>query len=387
MNSGEQFEEIDAILIVAGSETDSNLYYATRFLAPDPFIFFWLIESGAPGKKVLLMSDLEIDRAKSESSADRVLSYSEYETRAQKRGIEKPGLADVLSEALSEFGAQRLLVPGTFPLEQGDKLREKGYRLRTKREPFFEERAVKSSEEVKAIGETQRATEEAVEAAMEILRRAEIRGDRIYHEGEPLTSEAIKQVINLKLMERGCVAQHTIVACGDDACDPHNQGSGPLKPHQPIIFDVFPRSGRSRYFADMSRTVVKGRASERQKALYRAVLDGQEIGFEKIRDGASGREIHLAICGMFEERGFKTGLINGRMQGFFHGTGHGLGLDIHEPPRIAKSDWILKKGEVVTVEPGLYYPGVGAVRVEDMVRVEEKACVNLTRFSKVLEID
>jgi Xaa-Pro aminopeptidase len=379
-------KKIDAILIIAASEVDSNLYYAARFLAPDPFIFFWERMNGEAGEKFLLMSDLEIDRAKSESSVDRVLSYSLYEERAQKKGIERPSLVDVLDQALSERGLRALLVPGTFPLEYADRLREKGYLLQTKPEPFFEERAVKSPRELEHIRETQRHTEEAVHAAMDILRRSEIRGELIYFEGKTLTSEAIKQVINLRLMEKDCVAQHTIVSCGDDACDPHNQGSGPLKAHLPIIFDVFPRSSRTRYFADMSRTVVKGRASDSQKELYRTVLDGQEIAFRGIRDGASGREIHGAISRLFEERGFKTGMMNGRMQGFFHGTGHGLGLDIHEPPRISKVDWTLKKGEIVTVEPGLYYPGVGAVRIEDMVLVGEKDCTNLTSFPKELEL-
>lgn len=379
-------KDFDAVLMVACSETDANVYYATNFLAPDPFIFFWTQSNGEPGKKYLLMSDLEIDRAKGESDVDCVLSYSEYEGRAKKKGVQTPGLVDVLAVVLAEHGLENLLVPNTFPLAYGDRLREKGYRLRTKPEPFFENRSIKTAQELGYIRETQRFTEEAVEAAMEILCQAEIRGDLVYHDGQPLTSEAIKQVINLKLMEKGCVAQHTIVASGDDACDPHNQGSGPLKAHQAIIFDVFPRSTHTRYFADMSRTVVKGTASTQQKALYQAVLDGQEIAFQGIKDGASGRDIHMAINGMFEERGFKTGLEKGRMQGFFHGTGHGLGLDIHEPPRISKTDWTLQTGEVVTVEPGLYYPGVGAVRIEDMVLVEKNGCTNLTNFPKVLEL-
>jgi len=379
-------EQTDAILIIATSETDSNLYYATHFLAPDPFIFFATPKGGSLRERVLLMSDLEIDRARKESCADQVLSYSESEEQVKRRGVLKPGLVDVLDEVLYARGLRRLLVPATFPLEYGDRLRDLGYLLLTKSEPFFEERAVKTPQEVEAIQETQRHTEEAVEAAFEMLRQSEVRGDGIYFRGKPLSSENLKQVINVKLMERGCVAQHTIVACGDDACDPHNQGSGPLKADQPIIFDVFPRSMHSRYFADMSRTVVKGRASQAQKALYQAVSDGQEIAFGQIKDGASGREIHQQICRLFEQRGFSTGVMNGRMQGFFHGTGHGLGLDIHEPPRISKVDWILKKGEVVTVEPGLYYPGSGAVRIEDMVLVGESGCTNLTRFPKILEL-
>jgi Xaa-Pro aminopeptidase len=187
-------------------------------------------------------------------------------------------------------------------------------------------------------------------------------------------------------MERECVAQHTIVACGIQACDPHNQGSGPLYADQPIVFDVFPQSSRTRYFADMSRTVVKGRASDGMKRLYDAVREGQQWGVEQVRAGMDGKAIHEGICERFAARGFETGMRDGRMQGFFHGTGHGVGLDIHEAPRVGKVNHLLQAGEVVTIEPGLYYPAIGAARIEDMVLVTADGGVNLTRFPKDLEL-
>jgi Xaa-Pro aminopeptidase len=201
-----------------------------------------------------------------------------------------------------------------------------------------------------------------------------------------LTSERIKTLINGKLMERDCVAQHTIVAGGEQACDPHNEGSGPLPAHRSIIFDVFPRSASSRYFADMSRTVVRGTPSAELKRLYQTVLDAQEEAIAQIKDGADGMKIHRGICERFEKAGYKTGLVNGRMQGYFHGTGHGVGLDIHEAPRISRTGSLLLEGHVVTVEPGLYYPGLGAVRIEDMVLVTGDGCRNLTNFSKAFEL-
>jgi Xaa-Pro aminopeptidase len=241
---------------------------------------------------------------------------------------------------------------------------------------------------VEAIAAAQRAVEEAVAAAMQTLRDADVReGDgTLYVNGEVLTSERIKQIINVKLMERDCVAQHTIVACGLDACDPHNEGSGPLVANQPIIFDVFPRSSRSRYFADMSRTVVKGRASDGMKRLYDTVREAQEWGAAEVKAGVNGRAIHEGISERFRRKGYETGLKDGRMQGFFHGTGHGVGIDIHEAPRVSRVDHVLQAGEVVTIEPGLYYPAIGAARIEDMVLVTADGGVNLTHFPKELEL-
>lgn len=370
------------VLMIACSETDSNIYYASGFLAPDAFIYL-----EADGRSFLLMSDLEVDRARAQSKVDQVLSYSDYEERARKAGSERPDLIEVVHVLLQEQKVSELTVPATFPLEYGDALRSRGYTLSIKKEPFFERRALKTEEEVAAIRKTQVAVEEAVEEVFWLLRKAEIKEGKLYLNGSVLTSESVRRQLHLSLMEKGCVAQHTIIACGVDACDPHNEGSGPLRANEPIIFDVFPRSSESRYYADMSRTVVKGRASDGLKRLYDTVLEGQELGIRRVKSGVHGKAIHDEITQLFEERGYRTGKVGGRMQGFFHGTGHGVGLDIHEPPRISKSDWVLQKGEVVTVEPGLYYPEIGAVRIEDMVLVEEGGCRNLTTYPKVLEID
>jgi Xaa-Pro aminopeptidase len=371
-----------ATLFIAASETDSNLYYATRFIAPDPFIYLEV-----KGERLMIMSDLEVDRARHQATVDRVLSYSELERRAKGQGVKDPGSIDVIHVLLQDAGLTDILVPSTFPFLHASRLQELGYTLRTKREPFYERRVVKSDEEVRHIEAAQRATEIAVAAAHQHLRRAEIRENRLWLDGEVLTSERIKKLINVTLMECDCVAQHTIVAGGEQACDPHDEGSGPLPAHRSIIFDVFPRSAGSRYFADMSRTVVRGKASPELTRLYQAVKDAQEEAITKIRDGADGAAIHQGICDRFEKAGYKTGLVNGRMQGYFHGTGHGVGLDIHESPRISRTGSLLQEGQVVTVEPGLYYPGLGAVRIEDMVLVTKDGCRNLTDFPKVFELD
>ena len=197
----------------------------------------------------------------------------------------------------------------------------------------------------------------------------------------------VRERIVAAAMRQNCLASHTIVACGEQGCDPHEVGRGPLRAHQPIILDIFPRSQSSGYWGDITRTIVKGKASEPIKALYAAVLAGQLLALRQIRAGAHGDTIHQAILDEFQRRGFQTGVKNGRMQGFFHGTGHGVGLEIHELPRLSpRGQAPQKPGHVVTVEPGLYYPGVGGVRLEDLVVVLETGFRNLTRFPKFLEV-
>ena len=370
------------LLMIAASETDANLYYATRFIAPDPFVYLEL-----KGERLMLMSDLEMDRARSQATVDRVISYSEVERAVRAQGVSDPGTIDIVHGVLQPAGTKRLLVPANFSYAYALRLQQLGYQLELKTGPLFPARAVKTVEEVRFVEAAQRATERAVAAAHAALRTAEIRNGFIWLSGEPVTSEWIKKLINVQLMESECVAQHTIVAGGDQACDPHNEGSGPLPADRSIIFDVFPRSAQTRYFADMSRTVVKGRPSAELKRLYQIVKDAQEEAITKIHDGADGAKIHQGICDRFEAAGYRTGVVNGRMQGYFHGTGHGVGLDIHEAPRISKTGSLLQEGHIVTVEPGLYYPGLGAIRIEDMVLVTKDGCRNLTDFPKVFELD
>lgn len=371
----------EATLIIAASERDSNLYYTTQFLAPDPFIF-----TEIRGRKILLMNELELDRAREQASVDDVIPTSKIVGKLRKQGVKSITMVEMIHFLLKERGVNQLLVPADFPIEYADTLRAKGYSIRHKADPFYEKRMIKTKHEVEAITHTQRHTERAVGEAIRILKKTKIRGRYLIYKGKRLTSEDVKQIINVTLMESGCIAAHTIVSCGRQCVDPHNQGSGPLFAHESIIMDVFPHSSESRYFADMTRTVVRGKASEKLKKMYRAVKGGQEIAFSRIRDGVDGQKIHDAIFRYFEQLGFRTGEIDGRMQGFFHGTGHGVGLDIHEPPRISRGRDTLRAGEVVTVEPGLYYLDTGGVRIEDMVLVTKTGCKNLTQFPKILEL-
>jgi Xaa-Pro aminopeptidase len=266
----------------------------------------------------------------------------------------------------------------------------RGYKIkvRVKKDGIFPERECKRAEEVKKISAALIMAEVGLAEGIQALRSSKIARDgKLMYHGVPLTSEKLRSIINVGVIQAGGLPSHTIVAGGKQASDPHEQGHGLLHAHQPIVLDVFPRSLKTGYFGDITRTVVRGRATEAIRRLFDTVWRGQEIAFAKMRADASALEIHGAVRDFFEKQGYKTCRKNGRMCGFFHGTGHGLGLEIHETPRIAEnSKDILKPGHVVTVEPGLYYPGLGGVRLEDVACVTTNGPRNLTKFEKVFEI-
>lgn len=376
-----QLGQADALLIVGASEHLADLYYATRFRAPDAFVFVW-----TQREKVLMASSLEIDRARQQADVDRVLPYATYEAKAREAGCEKPTATDVLQALLKDLDLQHLLVPSDFPLGTADALREAGVRLEVAPTPLFPQRQIKSDWEVEAIRTAQQGAEAGMAAAADMLRAAQIEDAALIHEGHPLTSERLRRAIHGALMERDCTGQHTIVAGGEQGCDPHQEGHGPLRAGEPIIIDIFPKDDRSGYFGDITRTFVKGPVPDRVRALYETVLEAHENALKEVRTGAEGRAIHEDVQAFFTAQGYDTGEKDGYMQGYFHGTGHGLGLEIHEAPSLGLRGGKLQAGHVVTVEPGLYYRGLGGVRVEDTVVVRDGGIENLTTFPKDLDI-
>jgi len=372
----------ETLLIVADSERDANMLYAVGLFVPDPFIYLNL-----GGRPHIVMNDLEIDRARAQAPHCRILSLSTYQRKLRAAGIKKTSFAQVIRLLLHEKKTRRVLVPDNFPFGLAKDLKKLGIKLKP-RAGVFPRREIKSADEVKKISAALAMAEVGMAEGMEVLRRAKISRDRklIYH-GVPLTSERLRAVIDCAILQAKGLAANTIVAGGRQACDPHERGHGPLRAHEPIVIDIFPRSQKTGYFGDITRTVVRGRASEAARKLYDTVWEGQKIAFGKIRAKAKTADIHKAVQKYFVEAGYKTGRRDGRMEGFFHGTGHGLGLEIHEAPRVsASSTEILKPGHVVTVEPGLYYPEIGGVRLEDVALVTANGAKNLTQFEKVLEI-
>jgi Xaa-Pro aminopeptidase len=220
---------------------------------------------------------------------------------------------------------------------------------------------------------------------MEVLAACKARRNkRLDWFGQVLTSETLRAEIDSAVLRAGGIPANTIVAGADQACDPHERGSGPLYADSLIILDVFPRDAKSGYFGDMTRTIVRGRASDAQRKLWDTVKRGQEIALKRMKPGVDGLAIHNEIKQLFTGEGFPTEVRDGRQVGFFHGTGHGLGLEIHEYPRLQKVT--LKKGQVLTVEPGLYYPGIGGARIEDVAALTDDGIRILSRFEKRLEI-
>ena len=370
----------DTRLIVAASETDADLLYASRFWAPDPFIFLQ-----QNGKRTLVLSDLEIDRGRKQARADEFVPYSQIEKEVQGKSRKTPAYEKVLAHFLRRRGVRTATVPASFPLGYARELAANKIRLRPTNGSFWSRRETKSNEEVKQLEHALRITEAGMARGMEVLRAARKGpGQKLRWSGKPLTSEILRAEIDSAILRAGGTPHGTIVAGGDQACDPHERGSGPLQPDSLIIFDVFPRDAKTGYFGDLTRTVVRGRATDAQRKLWNTVKRGQEMALRRIKDGADGAAIHKVIQDLFAKRGFPTETRKGRRVGFFHGTGHGLGLEIHEYPRLQKVT--LKTGNVVTVEPGLYYPGLGGVRIEDVVVVTKTGHKLLSRFPKQLEI-
>jgi Xaa-Pro aminopeptidase len=368
-------------MLYSASETDPDMAWATGFFAPDPFLF---VEAGE--RRVMVASDLEIDRARRQARVDEVRSWSEIARRVEARG-ERATAAAVIAAALRQLKVRTAAVPRAFPLGLAAELDERGVRLEVGPDPFWPRRERKTPAEVRAITEALRAAEAGLAAGLEALRACRIGRDGwLRRDGRRFTAEDLRAAVNTRILAEGCLPARTICAPGDQAVDPHEEGHGPIRAHQPIVMDIFPRSEHTGYYGDLTRTVVRGRAPEKLREVYALVHEGVRLGHRRIKGGASGTKIHREIQALFDARGYTTGVRDGRMQGFFHGTGHGLGLQIHEPPSISARPGILRAGHVVTVEPGLYYLGLGGVRIEDVALVTKTGSRNLTRVPKTLEL-
>ncbi|MBF0162818.1 MAG: M24 family metallopeptidase [Magnetococcales bacterium] len=373
-------------LLYAASETSADLLYATGFFAPDPFLF---LRDGA-GARHLVLSALEIDRARRTARADHLHDWTLIQERYDRQHPQgERGEYALIHFFLQELNIQDLLVPRDFPLGLADHLRTHGITLTPATGPFWDERQYKRADEVAAVEAALALTGEAMAVAIDCIRQATIgaEGWLYQKDGTPLTSEGVRGEIHAFLVRHGAMPQHTIVAGGRQGADPHEKGFGPLPAHQPIILDIFPRMAESGYWGDMTRTVCRGTPSATLQRAWEAVRGAQEVAFAQIRAGVDGQAVHAAVTAHLTEAGFGTGRrADGLQEGFFHGTGHGLGLEIHESPRISQRAQTLEAGHLVTVEPGLYYPDMGGVRLEDVVLVEAEGCRNLTNVPKFLEI-
>lgn len=367
-------------LIIASSETSADLLYATKFRAPDPFVFL------QGERKLLLLSDLEVDRGRKEAGVDRVDAYSDVERAVQGEKRKRPTSARVIAHWLRICKARSVIVPSAFPLGLARQLKKEGIRIKPARDPFFPEREKKTAAEIRGIEAAIRIAEAGMSRAMEVLASSTPRRDGKLAIGRRiLTSEILRMEIEIALVRAGGEARgDSIVAGGEQACDPHGRGTGPLRANELIVIDIFPRDARTGYFGDITRTVVRGKAGDAHRQLWKTCLAGQEMALKQMKPGNQGAAVHESIKEFFAKEGYPTEVRDGRWQGFFHGTGHGLGLEVHESPRFAATTFL--PGQVLTVEPGIYIPGLGGVRHEDVAVVTTRGPRLLTRAPKPLEI-
>ncbi len=357
----------EPLLLYDSTDRSADLYWFSGFQAPDPFLVF-----GIAGRKIAVLSDLEYNRGKKEGDFDEVLSLKEWRDLAEKDMGAGVGMAGVIAEVALREGISQFRVPSSFPLGLARQLEGLGVNVVAAEEGLFPQRLIKSRKEAEAVREGCAASAAGLSRARQVLSESVIRKNRLWWQGSVLTSERLRFEVDLACMQVGARADHTIVAGGDQACDPHCRGSGPLKPGELIIVDVFPRVEKTGYFGDMTRTFLKGTPSDAQVRLVQTVREAQKKALKAIRAGIEGSKIHQKVVQYFEKQEYLTGKSKGIYRGFFHSTGHGLGLEIHEEPRLGPGGKALQEGMVVTVEPGLYYPGLGGVRIEDVVYVTEK---------------
>ncbi len=382
------------LLVIGAPEHDATAYHLSGFLAPDPVIY--LRVGGEAGEGYLAVSSMEYGRAKRDARADEVLSFDELDVMNLARELKSGGraLAAATARLLERLGAANspVAVPPGLGVVYADELRARGLTVTPDARLFAGLRRQKTEEEISHIERTQRAVEEACAHAVQILKESEVAEDgTLLYGGEPLTSEHLRSEIDIELLRRGCAAEGTITAGGAQAADPHERGHGPLKASESVILDIFPTDKTSRYYADMTRTFVKGEPDEELQKMYDAVLESQEAALTMVGPGVNGRDVHKKVSDILHEAGYETLLHDQKpgeplQRGFIHGTGHGVGLEIHEAPRVSVADEELVPGDVVTIEPGLYYPEIGGVRIEDLVVVTESGCRNLTNFSKEFRV-
>jgi Xaa-Pro aminopeptidase len=360
----------DAYVIYASSR-DTDMKYLTHFTTSDPFVFFK--KPGEPG--VIIVSQMETGRASREAT-------STVMTRTQA------GLPEIMKTEKDPYRAtakmiagqvgKKILVPPNFPIALANAMSEY-CSVVVDSGTIQSMRAKKSKIELILMKKVQKVTERAMDRAISLIRSSSVKKGILYIDQKPLTSEQVKFSIHSLLLEHGCSAVDTIVSCGEDTAIPHMSGSGPLKSDEPIVIDLFPVDEKSGYYADMTRTVVKGEPSNDIREMYDALREAKQLGISRVKAGVSGADIHLAVVDFFNERGYETDT-----RGFIHNLGHGVGLQVHELPTIGPAGKALETGNVITIEPGLYYPGIGGVRLEDIGAVTSRGFNNFTKFSEEL---
>jgi Xaa-Pro aminopeptidase len=380
-----------ATLMAGIPATNLTLFHRIRFLVGDPCAILD-VPKGSAREAVLIIRDIEMDRAKKSARADRVTCPADWAPASGLSGDRETATAQAVAECLKRSGVSRVTSDRTLPLSFVDEVRKAGIALDYDPMMGVMERRAKDAQEVELLRTAQRATEQAIEMACRTIARAKARADGVLlHEGSPLTSERVRTMLDLFLLERGYMNPPSIVACGKDGGDCHDHGHGELRTGEPILVDVFPKHKESLYNGDCTRTVVHGTPTPELVRMHKVVCEAKAAAIAAVRSGATGEQVHEATMSVMRKHNFERGLPTPASPETYtsiqHGTGHAIGLDVHEPPLLDKGGPALIVGDALTVEPGLYSKKWGGVRVEDMVIVTPTGCTNLNTLHEGLHWD
>ena len=348
-----------------------TLFHRIQFSVGDSAFFTQLPD----GKTILLVRDIEMDRAKRLARADRIGCASDFTPEGGLDGDRDTALAQAGAECLRQAGVKEVQVDRTLPFLFANEIQKAGIRLEYDSNFGVLERRVKNEEELGHLREAQKITEGAMEMACSLIACAPAdAGGILQHDGMPLTSERVRQLISRFVLDHDCTTLHdSIVVTIPHVADCHHFGTGPLHKDLPVIVDIFPTHNHTHYCGDCTRTVVNGDPSDVIRDMHACVLKAHQAGCEALRPETTGQAVHEAVVEVIRAGGYHMGQppddADEEYIGMRHGTGHGIGLDVHEPILLATGGGEILEREVFTVEPGLYSAKYGGVRVEDMVAV------------------
>jgi Xaa-Pro aminopeptidase len=376
----------DAVLIYADSFRSADMRHAVPLGVPDPFLY-----AEENGSRHVFASSMEATRIRELGLFDVHVHEELGFDELIASGIDSRELnAQLALRAVGSLGLKRASVPQDFPVWLADRLRADGVDLAVDQDLFDDRRRAKTEAQLAGMRRAQRAAEAAMDACRELLRRAEIRGEELLLDGEPLTVERVKADMSVAFARHDTTADEYIVAPGAQGAVGHDMGSGPIRPGTPLVVDIFPRDNASAVYTDMTRTFVVGDVPDDVREWHRLVKEALDAAVAEIRAGVEARAVFDLTCEIFEAAGQPTQRTKqpgeALADGFFHGLGHGVGLEVHEAPGLGRlADKKLVAGDVVTVEPGLYRNGYGGVRLEDIVLVTEDGAEVITDYPYDLE--
>lgn len=370
--------------------TNKALYHAVRFSVGDPAAVVDFERPGGKYHRVFIVRDIEAARARKHARADAVAVPSDFTPAGGLSGDRETATAQSVAECVRVQGVKRVVADRTLPLVFADHLRAAGVAVEYDAQMGVLSRRSKDAEEVKCLRHAQGVTEGAMRMACETVARATAdRTGVLQHDGAPLTSDRLRFMIDVHLLREAFANPPSIVACGKQGADCHDHGHGELRTGEPVIIDIYPRDQRTHYNGDCTRTVVHGAVPPEFARMHATVVAAKAAAIAATRTGVTGEDVHRATLQVIHAAGYASGMPPADAPetwcGMTHGTGHGIGLDVHEPPLLDMKGPALVRGDALTIEPGLYGRTYGGVRVEDMVIVTDTGCDNLNTLPEGLD--